>query len=153
MELSLHNQLNLLQFYLENRLASLPVPNESAYMFPAFEVDPDWAMDIGEIGAINHKLEIWLGSRKYSLKLKERGPGIECLADLFKAWTKKFKGDTIILKWVTDVLHTAQDAFHDASVSVSVLVSSKQMRNSCLSGSCPNTIQMPKMMILMLQLQ
>jgi hypothetical protein len=118
---SLDSQLSLLKFYLENLPASLPILSISVYGFTSFELDSEWVADIGKVGAINHELEVWLGHRMEPSKLKERGHGIECLADLFETWTKQYNRDIIITKWVEDVLHAAKDAFSDTSVSVCIL--------------------------------
>jgi hypothetical protein len=64
-------QLILLRFYLENLLASLPIP---AYGFSSFKLDPEWVTDdVGEVGSINRELKVSLGLRKEPLKLKEQG--------------------------------------------------------------------------------
>jgi hypothetical protein len=53
MEASVGTQLILLELYLENLPASLPIPKHSAYNFSSFALDPDWLADVSEVGAID----------------------------------------------------------------------------------------------------
>jgi hypothetical protein len=42
------------------------------------------------------------------LKLVERGPEIEAVVDVFETWIKKYPGDIILEKWVTDTLEATR---------------------------------------------
>jgi hypothetical protein len=63
---------------------------------------------IGEVGAVNRELEVRFGNRVNGLKLVERGPEIEAVVDVFETWIKKYPGDIILEKWVTDTLEATR---------------------------------------------
>lgn len=120
---ALEAKLSKLQAYLEglHTLKSLDVPESgSRYSFDTFALDKGWVMDIGEVSAVNHELETWLGSRSNGpIKFTERGPAVEALIDVFRLYLTKFSGDIILEKWLDDAIEGAINTYKKANTPVS----------------------------------
>ena len=75
---------------LENLPPSLPTMplGQSAYRFSLFEVDAKFTNENGKGPAVNHALEVWLGSCINGLKLQERGPEIVAVVKVIECIRK-----------------------------------------------------------------
>jgi len=122
MDLSLAAKIKTLQLYLDCLPDSLPFPSAegATYQFQNFTLNEDWVKDVGEEGAVNRELEVRLGSRaKGPIILKERGPGISALANVFEQYLSKYPASVILEKWLSDMIISAQSAYESAKVQVS----------------------------------
>ncbi|KAJ8580562.1 hypothetical protein M405DRAFT_869382 [Rhizopogon salebrosus TDB-379] len=82
----------------------------------------EWALQIGEVSAVNRELEVRFGNHVNGLKLVERGPEIEAVVDVFETWIKKYPGDVILEKWLPTSPHETEppphDHWHDTQVKL-----------------------------------
>jgi hypothetical protein len=108
MQPHLKEQLVQLRLCLKALPTDIPIPEQSKYNFSKFSPDAEWTAEIGEVGAVNRELEVRFGNRVNGLKLVERGPEIEAVVDVFETWIKKYPGDIILEKWVTDTLEATR---------------------------------------------
>ncbi|KAG2060035.1 hypothetical protein BDR06DRAFT_1003088 [Suillus hirtellus] len=120
MKQQIQDQLVELRLCLEALPMDIPVPlaGESRYNFSDFSMDPEWAADIGEAGAVNRELEVRFGSCVDGLKLTERGPKTEAVMDVLETWIEKCPGDILLEKWVHNILKAAQGAILAAGKAV-----------------------------------
>ncbi|KAJ3017376.1 hypothetical protein NUW54_g596 [Trametes sanguinea] len=113
--------------YLRLLLASLPptlpysTAAQSSYKFQDFGVDDDDIQELGLAGAVNHELEVRLGDRTKrgdTFEIKERGPGIEALADVLLHYQEMLPEDILLSKWITDACRAAEMVYQDAGILV-----------------------------------
>ncbi|KAG1743283.1 uncharacterized protein EDB91DRAFT_1081218 [Suillus paluster] len=126
MKQQLQDQLVELQLCLKVLPMDIPVPlaAESRYKFSDFSTDAEWAVNIGEAGAVNRELEVRFGSCVDDLKLMERGPETEAVVDVLETWIEKCPGDIILEKWLPK-------SSHQSNVHPDIeLVSSQSMKAS-----------------------
>ncbi|KAF6756529.1 ribonuclease H-like domain-containing protein [Ephemerocybe angulata] len=107
-----------------------------------FTYDPEWAKDIGILGAVNRSLECALTeylprNDKGIFFVKHRGPAMEALATVLEYWLKDYPDDVILLKWLTDSLNSAKSAYKYHGVPLPVL------KHKSLSTAAP-TSTVPK---------
>ncbi|KAI9065799.1 hypothetical protein FKP32DRAFT_1556380, partial [Trametes sanguinea] len=96
----------------------------SVYNFHDFSVSDDDISDLGLLGAVNRELEVRLGDRTKrgdTFELRERGPGVEALADVLQRYIETFPGNTLLEKWIDDACRAAHIVYADAGVTVSVV--------------------------------
>ncbi|KAI0356376.1 hypothetical protein OH77DRAFT_1401645 [Trametes cingulata] len=113
--------------YLRVLLAALPnslplvQPTQSKYKFHEFGLDEDDVEDMGLLGAVNRQLEVRLGPRTCkndTFELKERGTGVEALADVLTRYLEEFPNNELLLKWLDDACRAAETVYSDAGQSV-----------------------------------
>ena len=116
-----------LRLYLHKLPSSLPYRdiNGAERDFTHFAVDEedDFVKEEGVDAAVNRQLERMLGLRigpSGTFTLKERGPGIEALADVLENFCERFPEDVRLAKWVNDATRAAENAFKLAKVPVRI---------------------------------
>jgi hypothetical protein len=122
MDSTTREKIEILRLYLSNLPDNLPLPppHQSAYQFGSFAPDLEWLEEIGEEGAVNRQLEIILGLRaRGPIILKERGPGILALADVFETYLGRYPESEILRKWLSDMIGFATLSYETAQVKVS----------------------------------
>ncbi|RPD52677.1 hypothetical protein L226DRAFT_474064 [Lentinus tigrinus ALCF2SS1-7] len=116
-------------WYLRHLLRSLPhnLPFKdcaaSAYRFQHLDLDREWIESEGIEAAANRALEVRLGPRtgpRETFIIKERGPGLEALADVLEVHIGKFPNDICFRKWLEDACRAAENTFTDANEEVLV---------------------------------
>ncbi len=122
--------------YLRHLLGSLPdtVPtkaaSDSVYKFHRFSPNYRWINSEGVDNAANRELEARLGPRtgpRDTFVIKERGPGLEPLADVLQVHIGKFPDDVRFTKWLEDACRAAENVFSDANQEVSTALSSESV--------------------------
>lgn len=114
-----------LRVLLKRLPSSLPCPSasQSAYGFHEFGISDEEVDDYGSaVGAVNRQLEVRLGpctGRGNTFELKERGPGIEALADVLDRYLEAHPGDILLQKWTEDACRAAEIVYKDANSEVS----------------------------------
>ena len=78
-----------------------------------FTLDEGWIIDAGEEAAINRELEAALHdflprNENGIFYIKERGPGIEALADVLEYWLPKHPGSVILELWLKSAIESAK---------------------------------------------
>lgn len=89
--------------------ASVPYSNQ-CYNFTVFGLFEEDIEDYGRQGAVNHILEVTFcpnGRKNEPIQLKERGPGLEAVVDVLAQYTSEFPTDTVLQKWIDDLLEAA----------------------------------------------
>ncbi|KAI8990589.1 ribonuclease H-like domain-containing protein [Trametes punicea] len=111
--------------YLRVLLAGLPstLPYksgaESTYKFQDFGISDEEIEDLGLAGALNHELEVRLGDRTKrgdTFEIKERGPGIEALAEVLQHYQEMLPEDVLLSKWISDACRAAELLYKDAGI-------------------------------------
>src|SRR5947209_606093 len=127
---SMKAKLELLHCYLENLPSTIPYVDSgskiSKYSFD-FNFTLDCNMeDMGLVGAISCQLEIQLGHcNKGPIIFSEWGLGLHKLVDCFESWLDMLASNPevlILLKWLDDLLVTAENAFQSANTTVMYLL-------------------------------
>ena len=116
------SNISKLRLYLVNLPSSIPHADaaQSVYKFHDFAPDQEWVDDVGLEGAINRELEIRLGSRgNGSLTFRERGIGLNPLADVLKSALERYPSSVLLLKWLDDLLEASKTAYTVAGIAVS----------------------------------
>lgn len=114
-----------LRYLLETLPPLLPIlpQNESAYGFTSFQINPEWAQDVGKGPAVNRAFEVRLGSRENGLKLRERGPELVAVVDVIEYWLGKFSNESqykfYLDIWLVDLIKAAEDVYKEANIPVS----------------------------------
>lgn len=126
--LTVSEQLDELQFILENLPHTLPCPQFShTYPFDGFQLNDEDVEDYGPCGSINRALELTFGFEARTtgdgiLPITERGPGVCALVDvlrLYQAHSGAPDSDGILLKWIRDICNGAAKAYFLAAETVS----------------------------------
>ncbi|KIK93575.1 hypothetical protein PAXRUDRAFT_12564 [Paxillus rubicundulus Ve08.2h10] len=117
MDSGTRSKLNKLQIYLDHLPDSLPFRGsaESDYGFDFFGIQDEDEEDLGLEGAVNRQLEVRLGHRNNGpVKFKERGPGLLPVVTVLENYLNDFPGSVILMKWLDDLICSAQQAFENA---------------------------------------
>ncbi|KIJ05614.1 hypothetical protein PAXINDRAFT_93224 [Paxillus involutus ATCC 200175] len=123
MDSGTQSKLNKLQIYLDHLPDSLPFRGsaESDYGFDFFGIRDEDEEDLGLEGAVNRQLEVRLGHRNNGpVKFKERGPGLSPVVTVLENYLKDLPGSVILMKWLDDLICSAQQAFENAKHPVSI---------------------------------
>jgi hypothetical protein len=123
MDSGTQSKLNKLQIYLDHLPDSLPFRGsaESDYGFDFFGIRDEDEEDLGLEGAVNRQLEVRLGHRNNGpAKFKERGPGLSSVVTVLENYLKDLPGSVILMKWLDDLICSAQQAFENAKHPVSI---------------------------------
>ncbi|KAG9118543.1 hypothetical protein FRC07_006894 [Ceratobasidium sp. 392] len=130
-------QLSRLRMLLSGLPKSIPSSEGIYYPFSNFQIDEEWAQETGSLqGAINHALEIAFGSRGSRIASGElpvvfeyRGYDLECVVDVLSTYlTGDRQLDTILLKWVDDLIASAEPLVERADAPTEVLEGSSSGR-------------------------
>ncbi|EPQ49960.1 hypothetical protein GLOTRDRAFT_134403 [Gloeophyllum trabeum ATCC 11539] len=102
--------IELLRLYLQDLPNELPLRSaqDSSYGFHAFGLDEEWLKEEGQEAAANRQLEVQWGTPRTTVAvLRERGPGIEAIADVLD----QHLGMLPDSKWLDDVLDSVRLTF------------------------------------------
>ncbi|EPQ56401.1 hypothetical protein GLOTRDRAFT_138137 [Gloeophyllum trabeum ATCC 11539] len=96
-----------LRKYLQSLPSAIPyrAAEDSQYKFHQFSPDAEWIKEEGLDVAVNRELEAILGSRLPGyVEVKERGPGLEALADVLDRYLELSPQSFYLDKWLDDIL-------------------------------------------------
>jgi hypothetical protein len=120
-------KLKELKQYLKALPKALPIsgPDARVNRLLNFGLDDDWVQDVGEEAAVNRELEValhdYLPRNDAGLFfIKERGDGIEALADVLECWLTKYPDSAILQLWLKSGIESAKKCIltHEGSVSL-----------------------------------
>lgn len=139
MALTTRQEAQKLRHYLRNLPDFLPVLASQKNDFHYFVPNEDWITDTSLEGAVNRGLEIALGSRAQGvLSFKERGPGMEALADVLERYLMECPGSVLLKKWLSDAITAAETVFVSAGLDVRAIQLLVIMENAhCIIQSYP----------------
>ncbi|KAF8589033.1 hypothetical protein K439DRAFT_1613101 [Ramaria rubella] len=120
---SVTTHLAQLRELLVNLPETLPQPETTWYPFLNFCLSAEEIDDKGEVGALNQAFEVIFGFKSRStgdgiIPILERGPSICAVADVLGLAMKKFPKDTILLKWIEDLISATTKASKDNTPTV-----------------------------------
>lgn len=123
-DLSVAERLRLLRIYLSNLpLPPLTAANGSRYGFDSFGLSDVDVEDMGEVGAVNHELEVRIGMRAHGLNFTESGPGLVSVVTVLEEYLALHPEDALLVKWLDDLLHAATTYYTSHRLSVRSLQS------------------------------
>ncbi|KAG8795009.1 hypothetical protein FRC12_019092 [Ceratobasidium sp. 428] len=100
-----------LRAFLSTLPDSLPVLDVTASVYTpliGFPPNPELFEDRGEVGAVNTAFKRMFGPQIGGLKIVERGKCIKLFPGILEHYLKKYPGDIIIQKWLTDAVSSAR---------------------------------------------